>query len=163
MAFNAGAMRLPRPVAVHVQPRQCTRRPRQRTSTYRNSQLMRTQKIVVQYDGAARQFASPLRLQLICPRCVREDSRAAIPSRENVDESQMPRSHIEAQKMPQGRFDQTGFPSSVTGEVTTRKTRSTRPELEIACSTPGGRKMKSCFLTTWLLPAISISPSPSST
>ena len=31
--------------------------------------------------------------------------------------------------------------SSVTGEVTTRKTRSTRPVFEIECSTPGGRKM----------------------
>ena len=53
--------------------------------------------------------------------------------------------------------------SSVTGEVITRNIRSTRPVFEIACSTPGGRKMKSCFRTTWLLPAISISPSPSST
>ena len=57
----------------------------------------------------------------------------------------------------------TGFSSSVTGEVITRNTRSVNPEFEIACSTPGGRKMKSCLRTTWFLPAISISPSPSST
>ena len=57
----------------------------------------------------------------------------------------------------------TGFSSSVTGDVITRNTRSTSPEFEIACSTPGGRKMKSCLRTTWFLPAISISPSPSST
>lgn len=58
---------------------------------------------------------------------------------------------------------QTGFSLSVTGEVTTRNTRSVRPEFEIACSTPGGRKITSCLRTTWFLPAISISPSPSST
>jgi hypothetical protein len=57
----------------------------------------------------------------------------------------------------------TGFSSSVTGEVITRNTRSTIPEFEMACSTPGGRKMKSCLRTRWFLPAISISPSPSST
>jgi hypothetical protein len=57
----------------------------------------------------------------------------------------------------------TGFSSSVTGEVITRNTRSTSPEFEIACSTPGGKKIKSCLRTTWFLPAISISPSPSST
>ena len=59
--------------------------------------------------------------------------------------------------------NQTGFSSSVTGDVITRNTRSTSPEFEIACSTPGGRKMKSCLRTTWFLPAISIRPSPSST
>ena len=53
--------------------------------------------------------------------------------------------------------------SSVTGDVITRNTRSTRPEFEMACSTPGGKKIKSCLRTTWLLPAISIIPSPSST
>lgn len=58
---------------------------------------------------------------------------------------------------------QTGFSSSVTGDVTTRNTRSVRPEFEIACSTPGGRKITSCLRTTWFLPAISINPSPSST
>ena len=62
-----------------------------------------------------------------------------------------------------GTQPHTGFSSSVTGEVITRNTRSTSPEFEIACSTPGGRKMKSCLRTTWFLPAISISPSPSST
>jgi ABC-type lipopolysaccharide export system ATPase subunit len=36
---------------------------------------------------------------------------------------------------------QTGFSSSVTGEVITRNTRSTSPEFEMACSTPGGRKI----------------------
>jgi hypothetical protein len=40
--------------------------------------------------------------------------------------------------------------------VTTRNTRSTSPEFEIACSTPGGRKMKSCLRTTWFFPAISL-------
>ena len=66
--------------------------------------------------------------------------------------------------LPQaGRCPHTGFSSSVTGDVITRNTRSTSPEFEIACSTPGGRKMKSCLRTTWFLPAISISPSPSST
>ena len=44
---------------------------------------------------------------------------------------------------------QTILSSSVTGEVITRNTRSTRPEFEIACSTPGGKKMKSCLRTTW--------------
>src|ERR1700722_1509212 len=58
---------------------------------------------------------------------------------------------------------QTGFSASGTGGVITRNTRSTRPEFEIACSTPGGRNIKSCLRTTWFWPAISISPSPSST
>ena len=49
------------------------------------------------------------------------------------------------------------------GEVITRKTRSTRPELEIACSTPGGRKITSWRRTTRRSPSISIRPSPSST
>lgn len=61
------------------------------------------------------------------------------------------------------RLAHTGFSSSVTGDVTTRNTRSVRPEFEIACSTPGGRKITSCLRTTWFLPDISISPSPSST
>jgi hypothetical protein len=61
------------------------------------------------------------------------------------------------------RWIQTRFSSSVTGDVITRNTRSTRPEFEMACSTPGGTKIKSCLRTTWFLPAISINPSPSST
>ncbi|MEH2574506.1 hypothetical protein V1272_003841 [Bradyrhizobium sp. AZCC 1708] len=47
-----------------------------------------------------------------------------------------------------GNAAHTGFSSSVTGEVITRNTRSTNPEFEMACSTPGGRKMTSCLRTT---------------
>ena len=53
--------------------------------------------------------------------------------------------------------------ASETGVVTTKKTRSTKPELYMACSTPGGMKMTSCRRTTRRSPSSSISPSPSST
>jgi hypothetical protein len=46
-------------------------------------------------------------------------------------------------------FYQTDFTSSATGEVIA-KNKSTIPKLEIAWSTPGGRKMKSCRRTTRL-------------
>ena len=39
------------------------------------------------------------------------------------------------------RHGQTGVTSSVTGDVTTMKTRSTSPVFVIACTQPGGRKM----------------------
>ena len=128
-------------------------------------QLMQSQKMLSQRDGAARQFASRLRLRFNRRRCrLNGVSSRIITLAANVWTNRKCRAAASTRtEMPQSLFDQTGFASSVTGEVTTRNTRSTRPELEIACSTPGGRKMKSCFLTTWLLPAISISPSPSST
>ena len=53
--------------------------------------------------------------------------------------------------------------SSETGVVTTTKTRSTRPELYMACSTPGGMKMTSWRRTTRRSPSSSISPLPSIT